>query len=137
MNHVSIRQFAEELQQVFRAGDPDSGEKAAESAHVRRVREFYAAVAACDYEAAAGCLADDIVMELVNGPSLRSVMEDHHLGTERALEIACQVSEALGAAHRIGITHRDVKPENIIITKDHDGHDFGLPDHQQHGHRRG
>ena len=65
-----------------------------------------------------------IVMEVVNGPSLRGVMEDHYLGTERALEIACQVAEALAAAHRIGITHRDIKPENIILTKDHEGKDF-------------
>jgi eukaryotic-like serine/threonine-protein kinase len=65
-----------------------------------------------------------IVMEVVNGPSLRAVIEDHSLGVDRSLEIACQVAEALAAAHRIGITHRDIKPENIILTKDHEGKDF-------------
>jgi uncharacterized protein len=70
MNHVSIRHFAEEIQEVFRAGDPDSGHRSTESAHVGRVREFYAAVAGDDYEAAGECLADDVVMELLNpGPT--------------------------------------------------------------------
>src|SRR5256885_6688552 len=57
-----------------------------------------------------------IVMEFVQGRSLRSWIND--LGTlppGRALNITKQVAAALGAAHKLGIVHRDIKPDNIIV----------------------
>ncbi|MCI5826517.1 MAG: PASTA domain-containing protein [Arcanobacterium sp.] len=59
-----------------------------------------------------------IVMELVEGPDLRSELTTHGsftLGV--ALDITRQVLIALAAAHRKGIVHRDVKPENILLTE--------------------
>ena len=60
-----------------------------------------------------------LVMELVDGPSLASVLSGHHqLDIDDAVRIADQVLQALGAAHRAGIVHRDVKPGNVLITSD-------------------
>ncbi len=57
-----------------------------------------------------------MIMELVEGQNLRSVIEQEGpLPTPRALEITRQVASALGAAHKLGITHRDIKPDNIVL----------------------
>ncbi|KQU70314.1 Stk1 family PASTA domain-containing Ser/Thr kinase [Phycicoccus sp. Root101] len=71
-----------------------------------------------------------LAMEYVPGQTLREVMKAEGPLTPRAaLDIMAPVLQALGAAHRAGIIHRDVKPENIILRED-DGTvkvaDFGL-----------
>jgi serine/threonine-protein kinase len=59
-----------------------------------------------------------IVMELVIGPTLETVISAHgKISTPRAIDIAFQVSGALARAHAEGIVHRDVKPENIMLTE--------------------
>ena len=58
-------------------------------------------------------------MEYVDGRSLRSIIQaDAPLPAERALDIARQVTEALGYLHDKGVVHRDIKPENILLTAD-------------------
>ena len=60
-----------------------------------------------------------LVMELVDGPSLAAVLAGRHqLEIDEAVRVADQVLQALGAAHRAGIVHRDVKPGNVLITSD-------------------
>lgn len=71
-----------------------------------------------------------LAMEYVPGQTLREVMRAEGPLTPRAaLDILAPVLQALGAAHRAGIIHRDVKPENVILRED-DGTvkvaDFGL-----------
>lgn len=56
-----------------------------------------------------------IVSELVEGVTLRAAGPQP---LRRVLELIAQVADALGAAHAIGIVHRDVKPENIMVTRD-------------------
>lgn len=59
-----------------------------------------------------------IVMELVEGPDLRSELNAHgSFSLAHSLDITRQVLIALTAAHRKGIVHRDVKPENILLTE--------------------
>ena len=68
-------------------------------------------------------------MEYVEGRDLRTLMgSGHNLSVDRAVDIAVQVCRALDAAHRAGVVHRDLKPQNIMI--DAEGRarvmDFGI-----------
>jgi serine/threonine protein kinase/tetratricopeptide (TPR) repeat protein len=69
-----------------------------------------------------------IAMELLEGQTLRALVQSKPLPFDRILSIALQIADALEAAHAKGIIHRDVKPANIFLTTR--GHvkilDFGL-----------
>jgi len=56
-----------------------------------------------------------IVMEFVEGKSLRLMLSDGSLSTKKLLDLAVQVAEGLSAAHSKRIVHRDLKPENIMV----------------------
>jgi serine/threonine protein kinase len=57
-----------------------------------------------------------MVMELLRGETLADQMERGKIfSTEEAHPLACQVASALAAAHRAGVVHRDLKPDNIFI----------------------
>src|SRR5260370_9813644 len=57
-----------------------------------------------------------LVMELLEGETLRARLRSSVLSWKEALPIAIAVAEGLEAAHQQGIIHRDLKPENIFIT---------------------
>jgi len=59
-----------------------------------------------------------IAMEYLEGRPLNEVIKGRTVPVEETVGMCVQVAEALGYAHRQGITHRDIKPSNIILTPD-------------------
>jgi tetratricopeptide (TPR) repeat protein len=58
-----------------------------------------------------------IVMELLDGESLRAKIQGQPLPLDLVLDVGCQMADALEAAHAQGIVHRDIKPANILLTR--------------------
>lgn len=75
-----------------------------------------------------------MVQEFIDGRTLRSLLkaENRALDPRRAIDLSCQVLDALEEAHQLEIVHRDITPSNIMITVDAQGRevvkvlDFGL-----------
>ncbi|HMQ32161.1 MAG TPA: Stk1 family PASTA domain-containing Ser/Thr kinase [Chloroflexaceae bacterium] len=70
-----------------------------------------------------------IVMEFVEGTDLKAIIKrEAPLPVERAVALAQQIARGLHAAHRAGMVHRDIKPQNVIVTADGRPHitDFGV-----------
>ncbi|HTV40902.1 MAG TPA: serine/threonine-protein kinase [Candidatus Sulfotelmatobacter sp.] len=69
-----------------------------------------------------------LLMEFVDGLTLRQLLQDRKLSAPEALAIVPKICDALQYAHSQGIVHRDIKPENILVDKE--GHvkiaDFGI-----------
>ena len=69
-----------------------------------------------------------IVMEFIDGSTVRELVARKELDLNSAVEVGIQVADALARAHEAGIVHRDIKSDNVMVTRD--GHpkilDFGL-----------
>jgi serine/threonine-protein kinase len=69
-----------------------------------------------------------IAMEYIPGQSLREVIDAKKLSVRRSLELGSQIADGLAKAHEKGVVHRDMKPENVLVSED--GYakiiDFGL-----------
>src|SRR6202522_4147447 len=59
-----------------------------------------------------------LVMEFLDGESLRERLQAGALSTRKATEYAEQMAQGLAAAHDKGIVHRDLKPENVFVTRE-------------------
>jgi serine/threonine protein kinase len=69
-----------------------------------------------------------LAMRLVRGPTLKDMIISRELDVGRSLRLLGQVADALDAAHHVGLIHRDVKPQNVLVAaRDHAYlADFGL-----------
>ena len=69
-----------------------------------------------------------IVMALYEGVTLRKRLDGERMSADEAVAIAAQIASGLAAAHEKGIVHRDIKPQNILLTRDAEAKiiDFGL-----------
>ena len=80
------------------------------------------------YDVVEGEDADYLILELIDGITLRDRLKRGDLSRPEALSIACTIASVLAFAHARGIVHRDLKPENVMITPNGDVKilDFGL-----------
>ena len=69
-----------------------------------------------------------IVSELLEGENLRDILDQRALTSSKAAKYAIQLAHGLAAAHERGVVHRDLKPDNVFITRDDHVKilDFGL-----------
>jgi hypothetical protein len=69
-----------------------------------------------------------LAMRMVEGPTLKDLIQARQLDDRRALRLLTQVAEALDAAHARGLIHRDVKPHNVLVGAGDHAYlaDFGL-----------
>src|SRR5689334_21305131 len=121
--------------EVYRARDPRLGRDvaikvlpvsfAADAERLRRFEQEARAVAALNHPNIVA--VHDIgqyegtpflVSELLEGESLREVLARGPMSHRRAVEYAVQVAQGLAVAHAKNIAHRDLKPDNIFVTRD-------------------
>jgi len=81
------------------------------------------------YDLGESGLSHFLTMEYVEGEDLKAfIRRSDHLTTPKALNIGRQIAEGLSEAHRIGVVHRDLKPQNVMIDREGKAKimDFGL-----------
>src|ERR1700731_889996 len=121
--------------EVYRARDPRLGRDVAikvlpvsftaDAERLRRFEQEARAVAALNHPNILAIFdigelvgSPFLVSELLEGESLRAVLDRGPLPQRKTIEYGVQIAQALAAAHEKGIVHRDLKPENIFVSRD-------------------
>jgi predicted ATPase len=121
--------------EVYRARDPRldrtvaikilPAELSADADHLHRFEREARSASALNhpnivtiYELARDGSTHYIAMELIEGQTLRQVLATGALPIRKVIEIAAQIAEGLAKAHEAGIAHRDLKPDNLMISSD-------------------
>jgi eukaryotic-like serine/threonine-protein kinase len=101
------------------AARSDAGERFRREAQAVAALKHPGIVEIHDFAAATDLEPSYIVAELIEGPTLRTFIDERRgrLLPEVALLIAAQIADALAVAHEKGIVHRDVKPDNVMLEK--------------------
>jgi predicted ATPase len=121
--------------EVYRARDPRldrtvaikilPAELSADADHLHRFEREARSASALNhpnivtiYELAHDGSTHYIAMELIEGQTLRQLLATGPLPIRKVIEIAAQIAEGLAKAHEAGIAHRDLKPDNLMISSD-------------------
>ena len=113
------RRVAVKIMRPALAEDPDFVERFAREARAAARLSSPEVVAVHDQGTDAETGTAYLVMEHVTGGTLRDVLHEHGaLPPARALDLLQPVLTALAAAHAAGLVHRDVKPENVLLSED-------------------
>ena len=93
---------------------PDMAERFRREARILCTVDHPCVVRVIDFESAPE--ATILVLELAEGDTLEKVMRLGPMAPERAVPILAQIADGLGAIHEKGIVHRDIKPQNVVLT---------------------
>jgi serine/threonine protein kinase len=121
--------------EVYRARDARLGREVAikilpesfatDAERLRRFEQESQAVAALNhpnilaiYDVGTRDASPYLVSELLEGESLRAILEEGPIPQRKAIEYAVQIANGLAAAHDKGIVHRDLKPDNLFVCRD-------------------
>jgi serine/threonine-protein kinase len=115
---VLARPVAVKLLRPEVAGDADALARfRAEARHAGSL-EHEGVARVFDYDEPSPKYPAFLVMEYVDGPSLAELLDQGPLPPGRVLDILAQAGAALAAAHEAGLVHRDIKPQNILLSRE-------------------
>ena len=113
---VLKREVAIKVLPAFVSQDPDRLHRFQQEAQAAAALNHPNILAVYQFGAFGG--APYLISELLEGDTLRQLMQRGPLAVRKVIDFGVQITKGLAAAHEKGIVHRDLKPENLFVTKD-------------------